>query len=197
MARPLLEDVDCIVNMPVPKVHVMTRYTGALKNQWGLIPSDMRLQRHCRFEESLLDMLLLLPPQVVAMDGTYFLDRTGPLMGDPVKKDVMIFADHPLLADIVALRMTGWTLDNAPYIRGIARRLGVDPRGLVGLPDADAPRFTLHRTYWNRVALMGFNSRTLTYLGYESVLAGPLHALKRGTERAGSRLRPRREKRHG
>jgi uncharacterized protein (DUF362 family) len=192
MARPLLEEVDCIVNMPVPKVHVMTRYTGALKNQWGLIPSDMRLRKHYKFQEILFDMLQLLPPQVVAMDGTYFLNRTGPLTGDPVKKNVMIFAEHPLVADIVALRMMGWTLDDAPYLRGIARRLGMKPGELVGLPDADGPRFTLDRTQWDRVALMGFKSRILTYVGYESVLAGPLHSLKRGAERAESRLRSRR-----
>ena len=189
MARPLLEEVDWIVNMPVPKVHVMTRYSGAFKNQWGLIPSDMRLQKHHRIQEILLDMFSLLPPQVVAMDGTHFLDRTGPLMGDAVMKDVMIFADHPLVADIVALGMMGWTLDDVPYLRGIARRLEIDPRGLGTLPDAEGLRFTLHRKHWDRVALMGFKSRTLTYLGYESILATPLHALKRGTERAGARLR--------
>jgi uncharacterized protein (DUF362 family) len=46
MPGTLLEDIDSIVNMPVPKVHIMTRYTGAVRNQWGLIPTDMRLRMH-------------------------------------------------------------------------------------------------------------------------------------------------------
>ena len=191
MPRPLLEDVDWIVNMPVPKVHIMTRYTGAVKNQWGLIPTDMRLRRHYKLGAILHDLLLVLPPQVVAMDGTYFLDGSGPIVGKPVKKDLMVFADHPLVADIVALRMMGWDLGRVGYLRGIANSLGIDERQIPALPAwPDAP-FTLHRTFWNWVALAGFKSRTLTYLGYESILAGPLHHLKSVSEKAVDMIRSR------
>lgn len=195
MPRVLLEEVDWIVNMPVPKVHVMTRYTGAVKNQWGLIPTDMRLRQHSRIQEILLDLLRLLPPQVVAMDGTYFLDGTGPLEGHPVKKDVMIFADHPVVADIVALRMMGWNLNQVSYLQAIARHLGIDER-LSDLPPMPESPFTLHRTPWNWIALAGFKSRALNYLGYESPLAGPLHGLKTGSQKTADRLRSRAGRRH-
>jgi uncharacterized protein (DUF362 family) len=184
MPRPLLEDVDWIVNMPVPKVHIMTRYTGAVKNQWGLIPTDMRLRKHYRLAAILHDLLFALPPQVVVMDGTYFLDESGPIVGKPINKDLIVFAAHPLVADIVALRMMGWNLGRVSYLRGVANSFGIDERWIPNLPALPDAPFTLHRTFWNWVALAGFKSHALTYLGYESILAGPLHRLKTGTERA-------------
>jgi uncharacterized protein (DUF362 family) len=191
MPRALLEDVDWIVNMPVPKVHIMTRYTGAVKNQWGLIPTDMRLRRHYRLGAILRDLLLALPPQVVVMDGTYFLDESGPLVGKPIKRDLFVFAAHPLVADIVALRMMGWDLGRVSYLRGVANSFGIDESWIPDLPALPDAPFTLHRTFWNWVALAGFKSQALTYLGYESILAGPLHRLKTGTERAADIIKSR------
>jgi uncharacterized protein (DUF362 family) len=191
MPRTLLEDVDWIVNMPVPKVHIMTRYTGAVKNQWGLIPTDMRLRKHYRLGAILHDLLLALPRQVVVMDGSYFLDESGPIVGKPIKKDLLVFADHPLVADIVALRLMGWDLGRVGHLRAVANSLGMDERSIPDLPALPDAPFTLHRTFWNWVALAGFKSRALTYLGYESILAGPLHRLKTGSERGIDMIRSR------
>jgi uncharacterized protein (DUF362 family) len=191
MPRTLLEDVDWIVNMPVPKVHIMTRYTGAVKNQWGLIPTDMRLRMHYRLAAILHDLFLALPRQVVAMDGTYFLNESGPIVGKPIKKDLIVFADHPVVADIVALRMMGWDLGQVDHLRRVAKSLGIDERRIPDLPALPDAPFTLHRTFWNWVALAGFKSHALTYLGYESILAGPLHSLKTGTERAVDMIKAR------
>jgi uncharacterized protein (DUF362 family) len=191
MPGTLLEDIDSIVNMPVPKVHIMTRYTGAVKNQWGLIPTDMRLRMHYRLEVILQDLLLVLPRQVVVMDGSYFLNESGPIVGKPIRKDLLVFADHPLVADIVALRMMGWDLRRVGHLRRVANSLGVDERWIPDLPALPDTPFTLHRTFWNWVALAGFKSHALTYLGYESILAGPLHRLKTGTEKAVDMIKSR------
>jgi uncharacterized protein (DUF362 family) len=183
LPRMLMESVDCIVSMPVPKVHALTRYSGAVKNQWGLIPTDMRLQLHYRLPEILTDLLLRLPPQLVAMDGTYFLDGSGPLEGTPIHKDLLILASHPLVADAVALRLMGWNFANITHLRKAARQFRFDPTKVSGLPPMPEHPFTLRRTPWNWVALAGFKSRTLTYIGYESPLAGPLHEIKSQAER--------------
>jgi hypothetical protein len=125
------------------------------------------------------------------MDGSYFLNESGPIVGKPVRKDLLVFADHPLVADIVALRMMGWDLGRVGHLRRVANSLGIDERWIPDLPAlSDAP-FTLHRTFWNWVALAGFKSHALTYLGYESILAGPLHRLKTGTEKAVDMIKSR------
>jgi uncharacterized protein (DUF362 family) len=179
----LLDEVDWIVSIPVPKVHVLTRYTGAIKNQWGLIPTDMRLRLHYRIDEILSDLLTKLPPQAVFMDGSYFLDVSGPIEGRPVARDIMITANHPVVADVVALRLMGWEASEVSHVRRAARRLGFEVEALDGLPSRSEQRFTLKRTFWNWVALAGFHSRLLTYAGYESPLAKPLRFVKVGSER--------------
>jgi hypothetical protein len=44
---------------------------------------------------------------------------------------------------------------------------------------------------------MGFKSRTLTWLGYESPLAGPLHSLKTGGAKVADLRRSDKGSRHG
>lgn len=183
MAKPLLEDFDMIVNMPVPKVHVMTRYTGAVKNHWGTIPTDMRLRLHYRISAILADIIGILPPQLVVMDGTYFLDHTGPIEGRAVRKDLMIVANHPLIADAVALRLMGWDIQDISYLVDVAARLDFDLASIEGLPMVASERFSLKRSPWNYAALAAFRSRRLTHIGYESRLAAPLHRIKEVTER--------------
>ncbi len=188
MPKMLLNEVDLLVNMPVPKVHVLTRYTGAVKNHWGLIPSDMRLRRHSRLPHIINDLLDVLPREIVVMDGTYFLNKSGPMEGHPVSKDIIILSDHPVVADIVALRVMGWEAPDVPHLRYVAGRRGISSAHIRGdLPARANDRFTLRRTFWNWIALAGFRSRFLTWLGYESPLAGPFHAVKVAAERIFSR----------
>lgn len=183
MPRSILHQTDVILSMPVPKVHFFTRYSGAVKNQWGLIPSDMRLRLHSRLTRILPELLERLPPQVVAMDGTYFLNGSGPLLGTAVRKDLAIFASNPVVADAVATRLMGWDAGEIGHLRAAAERAGVDLDGIPGLPRREAERFHLHRTFWQWVALPGYHSRLVNYLGYDSPIAPLLHRLKWRIER--------------
>ena len=183
MPTVLLDEVDVIVSMPVPKVHVLTRYTGAIKNQWGLIPTDMRLRLHYQIDHILVDLLTKLPPQAVVMDGSYFLDDSGPIEGTAVAMGIMITANHPIVADVVALRLMGWDASDIRHVSRAVQQFGFEPGSLEALPPRSARRFKLRRTFWNWVALAGFNSRLLTYVGYESPLARPLRVAKIASER--------------
>ena len=41
----VLEEVDLFVTLPTPKMRSVTRYSGAVKNQWRCIPDKMRLKK--------------------------------------------------------------------------------------------------------------------------------------------------------
>ena len=93
MSRLLLHETDVFITMPVPKVHVMTRVSLGFKNQWGCLPDVKRLRNHHDFSYKVLAINKLLNPQMVIFDGTYFLNRTGPMEGDPVKMNLLIASD--------------------------------------------------------------------------------------------------------
>jgi uncharacterized protein (DUF362 family) len=182
----LLEETDLLISMPVPKIHCMTGLTLAFKNQWGCIPDNMRLRAHHMFNKAIVEINRLLKPMVLS-DGTYFLDRSGPMEGDPVKMGLIIGASNPGVFDRYVSELMGFPWREVSHLK-YAAECGDLPSRLEDMefnapPEAFRKRaFHLKRTMRNWIALSGFHSRTITWLGYESwfgkhVLHGILYAL--------------------
>jgi uncharacterized protein (DUF362 family) len=170
----LLHETDLFVTMPVPKIHCMTGLSLSYKNQWGCIPDVMRLRRHYIFDDAIVAVSKLLKPVVLA-DGTYFLDRSGPMQGEPVRMDLIIAASDAGAFDRYVADLMGFPWQRVRHLRR-AVELGDMPSRLediqynVSPDDARTHTFRLERTFRNYIALAGFNSRFLTWLGYESWL---------------------------
>lgn len=190
----LLHETDLFVTMPVPKIHCMTGLTLSYKNQWGCVPDVMRLRRHYIFDDAIVAINKALRPVVLA-DGTYFLDRNGPMEGAPVRMDLIIAATDAGAFDRYVAELMGFPWQRVRHLRR-AVALGDMPARLDEILCNVAPAaarthiFRLQRTFRNYVALTGFNSRFLTWLGYESwfgrvVLHAILYAL------AGKPVKPR------
>ena len=189
----LLRETDLFITMPVPKIHCMTGLTLSYKNQWGCVPDVMRLRRHYVFDDAIVAINKALKPAVLA-DGTYFLDRNGPMEGDPVRMGLIIAATNAGSFDRYVSELMGFPWQRVSHLRRAAA-LGDMPTRLeeidfnVSPADARTHTFHLARTMRNRIALTGFNSRFLTWLGYESwfgrvVLHAVLYAI------AGRPVRP-------
>jgi len=168
----LLHETDLLLSLPVPKIHCMTGLTLSYKNQWGCIPDTMRLRRHYLFDDAIVAINQALRPAVLA-DGTYFLDRNGPMEGQPVRMDLIIAATDAGAFDRYVSELMGFPwqrvghLRRAVALKDMPARLeeiayNVSPR------DACTHTFQLDRTLRNWIALSGFRSRVLTWFGYES-----------------------------
>jgi uncharacterized protein (DUF362 family) len=186
MPTRLLHETDSFITMPVPKVHCMTGLTLALKNQWGCVPDDMRLRRHYVFNDAICAINQALRPAVFA-DGTYFLDENGPIDGTAVRMNLVIAATDAGAFDRYVSELMGWSWRQVPHLRRAAA-LGLLPKDLAEIACNVAPAtarthtFRLRRTLRNWIALTGFRSRAVTWLGYESwfgrvVLHGILYAI--------------------
>jgi uncharacterized protein (DUF362 family) len=168
----LLRETDLFITMPVPKVHCMTGLTLGHKNQWGCVPDDMRLRRHYIFNDAIVAINQALRPAVLA-DGSYFLDLSGPLEGNPVKMDRIIAASDVGSFDRYVSELMGWSWRDVPHLKRAAV-LGNMPTELDDIDfnvDPTTERthvFRLKRTLRNYIALTGFTSRFMTWLGYES-----------------------------
>jgi uncharacterized protein (DUF362 family) len=178
----LLRETDVFITMPVPKIHCMTGLTLSYKNQWGVVPDTMRLRRHYVFDDAIVAINRALRPAVLA-DGTFFLDRNGPMEGDPVPMGLILGATDPGAFDRYVSQLMGWSWRDVPHLRRAAS-LGDLPADLRELsfdvhPDEARTRtFRLERTPRNWIALAGFKSRFITWFGYESWFGrGPLHTL--------------------
>jgi uncharacterized protein (DUF362 family) len=168
----LLHETDVFITLPVPKIHCMTGLTLSYKNQWGCVPDIMRLRAHHMFNAAIVAINRALKPAVLA-DGTYFLDRNGPMEGEPVKMDLIIGASDAGAFDLYVSELMGFPWRRVAHLRR-AVRLGDMPSDLKDIEFNVAPEtlrtheFTLKRTLRNWIALTGFCSRFITWLGYES-----------------------------
>jgi uncharacterized protein (DUF362 family) len=170
----LLHDTDVFITLPVPKIHCMTGLSLSYKNQWGCVPDTMRLRRHYIFDEAILAINQRLKPAVLS-DGTVFLDKNGPMEGVPVQMGLVIGASDPGTFDRYVSELMGFSWRRVGHLR-LAAAMGDMPTDLSEVVCSVPPRvagghvFRLDRTLRNWIALVGFRSRFVTWLGYESWL---------------------------
>ena len=78
-------DCDGLVSLPKMKAHQLTRFTGAVKNQFGCIPGLLKGEFHARmsdmdrFARMLVDLNLFLKPRLYIMDGIMAFDLDSPM----------------------------------------------------------------------------------------------------------------------
>ena len=178
----LLHDIDVFITLPVPKLHAMTGVSLAFKNQWGCIPNIMRLRNHAQFPEKIVAINKLLKPGIALFDGTYFLDKNGPMIGEPVRMDLLIAANDIGAGSWVCCELMHIDPNRVKHFR-VARKEGLFPERfdeIVLNQPIERMRgrpFRLKRNLANWIALAAFNHPWGTKVLYDSVFAAPIHWL--------------------
>ena len=191
VSKDIVEHADMTINVPVPKQHFVTRFTGAIKNHWGTCPDSMRLRNHYFFKYAIHAMIKAYKSEITVVDGEYFLDRNGPVTGEPVKMNIVMAADSPHTADTVLMDIMGVPNRKVVYIP-TAHKMNIGPKSMseIELND-DIAKFRTHEFFFKRdpvdyLAALGFHSKLITYLVYLSPLNKFAHLLIR-LLRGGSR----------
>jgi uncharacterized protein (DUF362 family)/Pyruvate/2-oxoacid:ferredoxin oxidoreductase delta subunit len=82
-------DVDFIISLPKLKTHVLTNYTGAVKNCYGFIPGLRKADYHKQnpdarsFSRVVVDIYSIVRPGLCIMDGGLAMEGDGPASGAP------------------------------------------------------------------------------------------------------------------
>lgn len=178
----LLEEVELLVTLPVPKVHANTVLSGAMKNQWGVIPDPaVRLRLHPYFNPVIREIHRALPRTLVVMDGRWGLNRNGPMRGEAVELGWLLVSDSVLYADLAMAELLGFAPQQVPHLRYACRRQRVR-----SLAEAECNRsleefrrvpFTVERAWTDLPGWAAFHWRGLAWLAYESPFAATLHRL--------------------
>jgi uncharacterized protein (DUF362 family) len=175
----LLDEVDVFVTLPVPKIHQVTVMSGAIKNQWGCIPDNMRLINHPYFNEMILEINRLVRVRMALADGTFFLNRSGPMQGDPVRMDLLIASDNIGALDRTLCQIVGLDITRVRYLNLACKK------GWIPLADQIqynvqpstfyTQRFYLRRTLRNWIVSWAFNRPWAITLFWNSWFADLLH----------------------
>lgn len=95
----LLNDIDCLVSVPVLKAHAMTHGTFSIKNLWGCYPDPMRLLYHKNLDYKLPLISKLTKNRIQIVDGFWALDGHGPMEGTPIVTNKILISNNPVAVD--------------------------------------------------------------------------------------------------
>jgi uncharacterized protein (DUF362 family) len=115
------------------KVHAYERMTGILKNSIGLLSGSDLAPLHPYLPLLISGLHRLCPPDLSIIDGRIGLEGHGPIIGDPVPMNVIIFSSDALTADVAANKLMLISPEEVPHLRQVAKDL--DRR----LPDVSLP----------------------------------------------------------
>jgi len=129
----VLDHVDHVISVSKLKTHGMTKFTGAVKNMYGIIPGLKKAEYHYTlpdikdFSQMLVDVCLHAKPTLAFMDGIVGMEGAGPSGGDPRHVGVILLSDSPYHLDVVACQTVGIEPTTVPTIercleRGILAR---------------------------------------------------------------------------
>jgi len=110
IANGVLES-DGLVSLPKLKTHGLTRFTGAVKNQFGCIPGMLKSQFHAKmpdpydFATMLVDLNTLIKPRLYIMDGIVAMEGNGPRSGKPKNLGAVLLSSDPIALDAIACKI--------------------------------------------------------------------------------------------
>ncbi len=122
LAKAVL-DSDGVISLPKMKTHGLEKITGAVKNQFGCIPSIRKAEFHVRlpnsvdFAKMLVDLTQCVRPRLYIMDGIMAMEGNGPRSGTPRKMGVLLFSTDPIALDATFCRMIALDPLLVPTIR--------------------------------------------------------------------------------
>lgn len=179
----LLDDIDCMIPVPVLKVHVMTNVTLSIKNLWGCYPDTMRCLHHQNLNEKLTLINKVLKPSIVVLDGTYALDGHGPMYGDPKKIDLIMSSNNSVAIDSIGTRVMGIPLEKALHIL-TAEKEGLGTTNLNNIIlNKDWENYQMHfdvnKTLVDNLSTLLFKSETIAKIVMDSPITPVIYSMAR------------------
>jgi uncharacterized protein (DUF362 family) len=123
---PLIQ-ADKVINVPVAKHHNLSRFTGAMKNWYGML-GGRRNRLHQNIDVSIADLATFMRPTLTILDATRVLMRNGPTGGniDDAKDMYQVVASIDQVAvDAYGCTLIGEKPENLGYLKiAVERGLG-------------------------------------------------------------------------
>lgn len=183
MPQLLLRDIDALITMPVPKIHMNTGVSLTFKNQWGCIPDpNDRLRLHPYFAETVTAVNRAVHARFAIIDGRYGLNRTGPMRGDVERLNWICVTNSIGAGARIACELMGVKVERIRHLR-YAQRHGLLPSAadvqlnVPSLAPFVGPQFYLRRAWTDYPGLLAFHHPALAHIAYFSRWSAALHRL--------------------
>lgn len=123
-----LTQADYIINLPKIKTHGMTTMSGSVKNLFGSVPGLQKPELHFRFPNNeefcnmLVDLSLLVAPQLTIVDGIIAMEGDGPSGGKPKQVGLTLASTNPYYLDLIQAAVMGLEPEQVATVNHAIRR---------------------------------------------------------------------------
>lgn len=124
----VIDDINVIITLPKLKTHGQMGFTGAIKNQYGLLPGSLKAEYHYRMKtrewlaEFIVDINRSAPMILAVMDAVIGMEGDGPSGGDPRHIGCIMASADLTAIDAIACRMVGIEPTTNPILSAAAKR---------------------------------------------------------------------------
>jgi uncharacterized protein (DUF362 family) len=111
------------------KTHHLAGVTLSMKNFFGIMPGIIygwpkNVLHWAGIHESILDINATVKPQLAIIDGIVGMQGDGPIMGTPVRSNVLVMGRNLPAVDATCARIMGINPNKIPYLKRASGRLG-------------------------------------------------------------------------
>ncbi len=144
VSKPILEQAEFLINVPVLKTHEQTKVSLGFKNNKGCLNTKSKSICHHRkrpLDEFVARLGERLYPKLTIIDGIYSLEN-GPMhMGKAYREDLIVVSRDMFSADCVGASLMGFEPSSVGHLRIFAekhgRSLSLDEIEIKGLNVSD------------------------------------------------------------
>jgi uncharacterized protein (DUF362 family)/Pyruvate/2-oxoacid:ferredoxin oxidoreductase delta subunit len=122
--KPLLE-ADYIINIPKLKTHGMMVITGAVKNMFGAVPGEKKIDYHMNFpnysdfSKALIDTFNAVKPDLNIVDAVYAMDGAGPSGGEPYNLGLIAASTSGYELEYMSAKLVNIESEKVPVLKTI------------------------------------------------------------------------------
>ena len=124
-------EADRLINVAIAKHHGQAKFTGAMKNLYGVI-GGRRNRHHQQIDHSIADLAAAFRATLTIVDATRVLLRNGPQGGnldDTKEMGQVVVSTDPVAVDAYACTLIGLKSSELPYI-AMAEKAGLGTSNL-------------------------------------------------------------------
>ncbi|RPH52118.1 MAG: DUF362 domain-containing protein [Desulfobacteraceae bacterium] len=120
---------DIVVSMPKMKTHHWAGVTLSMKNMFGVMPGIVygwpkNLLHWAGINECIYDINATFKPQLAIVDGIVGMEGDGPIMGDPIRSNVIIMGLNSPAVDATCTRIMGIEPNKIRYLKYASGKIG-------------------------------------------------------------------------
>ncbi len=144
-------DADAIINLPKLKTHALIRYTGTIKNMFGVVPGMCKADIHRQspriqdFAKVLVHIFSKVHPILNIMDAVYGMEGDGPSKGNPRKIGYIFAGTDAVALDAVCSYVIGYKINEIlTTILAEEKKIGISDLNNINTGDVNIDSICIH-----------------------------------------------------